>query len=132
MTNINYEISPQLNNSMLDELYYAAWPHHNTFDFQPVLRQSLLWIGAWAEDRLIGFVYVAWDGAQHAFLLEPTVHPDFRRQGIGVQLVKTAASETAKHNVEWLHVDYEPYLAEFYRQCGFHHTEAGLMRLTSS
>jgi hypothetical protein len=31
--------------------------------------------------------------------------------------------------VQWLHVDYEPHLAPFYRALGFRHTEAGLLRL---
>ena len=32
-------------------------------------------------------------------------------------------------DVVWLHVDYEPHLLDFYRRCGFRHTEAGLMHL---
>jgi hypothetical protein len=31
--------------------------------------------------------------------------------------------------VEWLHVDFEPHLDEFYHKCGFKETRAGLIRL---
>jgi hypothetical protein len=32
---------------------------------------------------------------------------------------------------EWLHVDFEPHLTEFYMdRCGFRPTSAGLLRLT--
>jgi hypothetical protein len=34
-----------------------------------------------------------------------------------------------EHAVSWLHVDFEPRYAEFYRRCGFRRTEAGLMAL---
>jgi GNAT superfamily N-acetyltransferase len=72
---------------------------------------------------------VAWDGGVHAFLLDPTVHPDFRRQGIGLDLVHAAAGVVADSGIEWLHVDYEPPLEPFYRAAGFRPTPAGLLRL---
>jgi GNAT superfamily N-acetyltransferase len=57
------------------------------------------------------------------------VHPDFRRQGIATALVKKAEELTRERGAAWLHVDFEPHLAEFYRRCGFRPTEAGLIRL---
>ena len=74
-------------------------------------------------------MYVAWDGRQHAFLLEPTVHPDRRRRGIGRELVRRAEAAAREAGCEWLHVDYEPALAPFYEACGFKPTPAGLIRL---
>ncbi|WP_374325439.1 hypothetical protein [Streptomyces sp. AP-93] len=32
---------------------------------------------------------MAWDGGAHAFVLDSTVHPDERRHGLGVRLVRT-------------------------------------------
>jgi GNAT superfamily N-acetyltransferase len=55
------------------------------------------------------------------------VHPDFRRRGIATALVRLVTD--AARGAEWLHVDYEPHLDEFYRRCGFAPTKAGLMRL---
>jgi len=55
--------------------------------------------------------------------------PDFQRQGIGTRLVRHAADLAKAKGVEWLHVDYEPRLAEFYAKAGFRTTEAGLMNL---
>lgn len=129
MTEIRYEISPKLDNAALDELYFHAWPHHKEWDFQPVLQRSLGWVCAYADTKLVGFVYLAWDGAQHAFLLEPTVHQDFQRKGIGTQLVKKAINFAREKGLEWVHVDYEPYLDSFYKQCGFRPTLAGLVNL---
>ena len=94
------------------------------------MSRSLVHLGAYAEGALVGFVNVAWDGGVHAFLLDPTVHPDHRRTGLGTLMVRRAAELSAERGAEWLHVDYEPHLAGFYRGCGFRATEAGLMRLS--
>jgi ribosomal protein S18 acetylase RimI-like enzyme len=37
-------------------------------------------------ERLIGFVNVASDGGQHAFILDTCVHPAFRRRGMSQPL----------------------------------------------
>jgi ribosomal protein S18 acetylase RimI-like enzyme len=133
MTNLNnpitYRISPTATNDALNALFAAAWPDNVWSDFEPVLSRSLAYVCAYRQDRLIGFVNLAWDGGIHAFLLDTTVHPDFRRRGIGCELVTRAVQAARERGIAWLHVDYEPHLESFYRGCGFQHTEAGLMRL---
>jgi ribosomal protein S18 acetylase RimI-like enzyme len=85
-----------------------------------------------AGSALIGFVNVAWDGGDHAFLLDATVRPDHRRSDIGAELVRIAARHAAKAGCEWLEVDFEEHLAPFYFDaCGFRPTRAGLIRLRS-
>jgi GNAT superfamily N-acetyltransferase len=126
---IQYRVNPPVTNDELNELFAASWQNHSWRDFAPVLRQSLAYVGAYVSERLIGFVNIAWDGGSHAFILDTTVQPDLRRQGVGQNLVKHAATAAQERGVEWLHVDYEPHLREFYRQCGFQHTEAGIRRL---
>ncbi|MFF5288240.1 GNAT family N-acetyltransferase [Paractinoplanes globisporus] len=94
-------------------------------------RHALTWIGAFDGGTLIGFVQVAWDGGDHAFLLDTAVAPAHQRLGIGRSLVEAAVGETRKAGCEWLHVDFEPHLTGFYRdQCGFRATPAGLIRLS--
>ena len=128
---IDYRVNPPLANVELNALYAAAWPAHGDHqsDFQPVLARSLAYIGAYAGERLVGFVYVAWDGGIHGFLLDPTVHPAYQRRGIGRRLVAEATRVAQARGLVWLHVDYEPHLEAFYRQCGFQPTQAGLIHL---
>jgi len=99
----------------------------------PVLEHSLVYVCAYDRaqgDRLIGFVYAAWDGGVHAFLLEPTVHPDYRRRGIGRRLVHHVRDFClARGGLDWLHVDYDEALEPFYASCGFKPTPAGLISL---
>src|SRR5437868_2172810 len=85
----------------LNALFSAAWPSHESQDFDSVLAQSLVYVCAFDSDRLIGFANVAWDGAAHAFLLDPTIHPDVRRRGIGSALVRSAISAARERRATW-------------------------------
>ena len=127
---IDYRIDPPLSNGVLSPLYSAAWPHHDpAYDFSAELSHALAVVCAYHGDALVGFARVAWDGGIHAFLLEPTVHPDFQHRGIGRSLVQRAADVARERGCEWFHVDFEPSLQPFYDACGFRHTPAGLIRL---
>jgi len=122
-------ISPPMSSDDLNALFAAAWPDHTPTDYAPILSRSLLYVCVYDDGQLVGFVNVVWDGGKHAFILDTTVHPAYRRRGMGVRLVQAAADAARERGIKWLHVDYEPHLSEFYRQCGFHRTEAGLMNL---
>ena len=132
MTEITLQIDPHPRQAELEALWQVAWGTSGAADFSAILARSLVHLGAYEGNHLIGFVNVATDGGVHAFLLDPTVHPDHRRGGLGRRLVIEAARLAAERGAEWLHVDYEPRLAEFYRKCGFARTEAGLMRLSGN
>lgn len=125
---VEYKICPAMSDSELNNLFRVSWPNHQDRDFREVIIRSLVYVCAYKGRKLIGFVNVAWDGGFHAFLLDTTVHPDFRRKGIGTQLVKRAIDACKGKGVEWLHVDCEEYLEPFYRKCGFLPTKAGLYR----
>ena len=127
---IEYRERPPLDNETLHGLFAASWDDHDRRDFGEILSRSLVYVTAFEDDRLIGFVNVATDGGEHAFLLDTTVHPDFRRRGIGTQLVCRASESARRHGATWLHVDFEPALTDFYfKSCGFRSTAAGLIRL---
>jgi GNAT superfamily N-acetyltransferase len=127
---IEYRINPPLTDAELNALFASAWPEeHVERGYRPVLERSLGYVCAYRSGELVGFANLAGDGGAHAFLLDPTVRPDQRRQGIGTEMVRRATELTRQAGAEWLHVDYEARLADFYRKCGFRHTEAGLMRL---
>ncbi len=92
-------------------------------------RHGVSWVGAFVGDRLVGFVHACGDGGRHAFLLDTVVDPEQQGRGIGRALVQRLVAEVRGAGCEWLHVDYEPGLAPFYRDCGFAPTEAGLLRV---
>ena len=129
MPDLTYHLNPTVTHAALNTLFAAAWEAHAETDFTSILSRSLVYVGAFADAEMVGFVNVAWDGGVHAFLLDTTVHPAYQRRGIGVRLVQEAAAAAKAHGIHWLHVDYEPHLDTFYRQCGFQPTQAGLLRL---
>lgn len=126
---ILFQIAPPVTSDALNELFYAAWPDHQWRDFHPILSKSLSYICAHQGNQLVGFVNIAWDGGIHAFILDATVHPLVRRNGIGLKLIRQGAKIAQQRGIKWLHVDYEAHLASFYNQCGFEETAAGLMAL---
>jgi ribosomal protein S18 acetylase RimI-like enzyme len=119
--------SAELSHEALAELLRVSWPGGVAARFD--LDWSLCWASAHVGERLIGFVNVVGDGGAHAFILDTTVHPDFRRHGIGLELVRCAAEEARDRGAEYLHVDFAREHAGFYRRCGFRPTAAGLLRL---
>ena len=66
----------------------------------------------------------------HAFVVDTLVAGDRRHSGIGRQLLDVAQQESRAAGCEWLHVDFEEDLREFYfGACGFTATSAGLIAL---
>ena len=95
-----------------------------------VERYSLGWVTAVEGGELVGFVNVAWDGGVHAFLLDTVVRADHRRTGIGRALVAAAVAGARQSACEWLHVDFDDELRDFYLDgCDFTPTGAGLVQL---
>lgn len=126
---IDYRTSPVVSNDKLNELFAAVWEEHTFEDINSVLKHSLAYICAYHLKKLVGFVNLAWDGGVHAFILDTAVHRDYRRRGIGIQLVKEAVNTAEENNIKWIHVDFEPHLQEFYDKCGFRHTNAGVIKI---
>lgn len=101
--------------------------------WERVAPHSLGWVTARSVDRtLVGFVNVAWDGGDHAFLLDTKSHPDVQHRGVGTELVRIATERARAAGCEWLHVDFTSDLAPFSMEaCGFSPTAAGLIHLDS-
>jgi len=117
-----------------DELVTLAQSHDGNAQlgwWDRIRLNSLGWVTARSVDgALVGFVNVAWDGGDHAFLIDTTVRPDHQRRGVGTELVRVAAVHAKEAGCEWLEVDFDESLAPFYiAACGFEPTAAGLIHL---
>jgi len=127
--NVEFRTDPRPPEHVFAPLMRDAWGADWTGDLDSILDRSLVHVGAYEGETLIGYVNVAWDGGVHAFLLDPTVHPSHRRRGIGSGLVKRAIEIARDRGATWMHVDYEPHLDSFYKSCGFRDTTAGVLKL---
>ena len=93
--------------------------------------RSLGWVTARDPDGvLVGFVNVATDGGDHAFLIDTKTRGSYQRRGIGTRTVQLAAQHAKAAGCEWLHVDFDEEMARFYFDaCGFISAPAGLIHL---
>ena len=133
MTDAAYEWRGALSDAEMVELVRSHGGHAEEGWWDRVRAHSLGWVVARSPDgRVVGFVNVAWDGGDHAFLLDPKTRGSLQRRGIGTRLVALAAQHAREAGCEWLHVDFEPELERFYFDaCGFRPTPAGLIHLPS-
>ena len=133
VTNELIEWRGQVDDDELEAVHAAAFGQvPSDRDWTLRLRaHSLGWVTARSKGRLVGFVNVAWDGGEHAFLVDTVVDPAFQSQGIGARLVRRAVEGARDAGCTWLHVDFEPPVQHFYvARCGFHLTQAGVIRLS--
>jgi GNAT superfamily N-acetyltransferase len=129
---ISYLWRGEFTNEALSKLHAEAF-RHKPLDIAwctQVNRHSLGWVCAVDGSELVGFVNVAWDGGVHAFLVDTIVAPSAQRQGIATRMVAMAVREAKKAGCQWLHVDFDAHLRQFYfDNCGFQPTEAGVIKL---
>lgn len=93
--------------------------------------RSLGWVVARDDDgALVGFVNVVWDGLVHAWIQDVMVAASVGRQGVGTKVVAAATAGAKAAGCEWLHVDFDDHLRDFYfGSCGFRPTNGGLIQL---
>ena len=122
----------EIDDQELSALHSAAFAGGDGFEpwSQRLERYSLGWVVARRGESLVGFCNVITDGGRHAFLLDVMVHPEHQGTGIGRSLVLHAIEECRALEVEWLHVDFETDLGDFYMAEGlFRRTTAGILKL---
>lgn len=119
-------------NDELNALHAEGFGHRLLQDdwVAQVERYSLGWVCLRFAGRLIGFVNVAWDGGVHAFLLDTVIVGPMRQKGLATLLVEEAVQQATASGCEWLHVDFDSHLRDFYFDaCGFRPTDAGVIQL---
>ncbi len=129
---VRYEWRAPFANADVNALHADGFAHPVLdFDWRgQVGRHSLGWVCAFDAERLVGFVNVAWDGGVHAFVVDTLVVRTRRHTGIGSGLLAVAERESRSAGCEWLHVDFEDGLRDFYLGAGgFTPTPAGIIAL---
>jgi GNAT superfamily N-acetyltransferase len=132
---ITFEWRGEFSNGEVHELHAEAFDTRVFTESEwnwreQVARHSLGWVVARRGDSLIGFVNVPWDGFVHAWIQDTMVAKRARREGVGSGLVDIARVEAKAAGCEYLHVDFDEELGQFYWEaCGFIPTSAGLIEL---
>ena len=128
---ISYVRRGEISDAEVNELTASDGGQTEVGWWDSIRPHSLCWVTARLPDgRAVGFANVAWDGGDHAFLLDPKVHAGHQHRGIGTALVRMVTDRARVQGCEWLHVDFRDELAPFYFEaCGFTPTAAGLIHL---
>jgi ribosomal protein S18 acetylase RimI-like enzyme len=80
------------------------------------LRGSRYVAAAWDGARLVGFVRAISDGITNAYVCTMVVHEDYRRRGIGTELVRRLVGE--RDGVRWV-LHSADDAVQFYERLGF-------------
>lgn len=82
-------------------------------------------VGAFEEERLVGFARALCDEAFNGFISTVCVHPDYRRRGIGSELVSQLIEDSPE--ITWVLRAAEGSLA-FWEKQGFAPSRAAMER----
>jgi ribosomal protein S18 acetylase RimI-like enzyme len=92
------------------------WPERKEAEIAAVLAEELA-VGAWSDDRLVGFAPAISDPRFHAYVDDVVVHPDHQRHGLGGRLVRRLVEGLTEVNEISLFCA-EEHMA-FYESLGF-------------
>lgn len=115
---IKYNSVKTIPASMLIDLYKnAGWWEERTEDHLTEMLKTTTAVGAWLDERLVGFARAVTDGRFRAYIEDVVVHSDFRRYGIGEQLI-TKLLEEIQH-IDIVSLFCEDSYINFYARSGF-------------
>ncbi|PQP86065.1 N-acetyltransferase [Paenibacillus sp. AR247] len=86
---------------------------------------SSIAVGAWDEDRLVGFARAVSDGLFRAYIEDMGVQEDYRKRGLGREIVDRITAEL--ENIHVVSLFCESGLVDFYQQTGYKPTRQVVM-----
>ena len=87
-------------------------------DWEVAIANSHPIISAWDDQELIGFARATSDGIYRAMVWDVVIHPDYRGQGLGRQLVQTLLAHPHMNRVERIYLT-TTHQQSFYEHIGF-------------
>lgn len=104
--------------SFIVQLYKHVgwWPNRQVQDITRVMNLGLA-VGAWDDERLVGFARAVSDGIFRAYIEDVVVHEDYRRSGIGQKLLSRLMNELS--DIETVSLFCEPSLVPLYEKTRF-------------
>ncbi len=121
MNTYRYEITNQIDVTDLQRLFaQASWTATRSPEaIQAMLDHTLVCLGVWDDDRLIGFVRAVTDDVFRATVEDVIVDQAYRGRGIGRELLRRLLDRLAQ--VEEIVLVCEDELIPFYTALGFEH-----------
>jgi GNAT superfamily N-acetyltransferase len=109
------------------ELYeHVGWYRPGGEEAMTEVLESGPAIGAWDEDRLVGFMRALSDGRFAAYIEDVMVHEEYRGSGVGGDLMARLLEEVG--DVAKVNLFCKPPVIPFYKGSGFRRTSYALMQ----
>lgn len=114
-------LSPETLEELAGLYREAGWidREDSTGFIAPAIEGSAAAVGAFSGGRLIGMGRALSDGVSDAFIQDVAVKREFRKRGIGGEIVRRLAALLKERGVDWIGLVGEPGTESFYRNLGF-------------
>ncbi|MDH5546045.1 MAG: GNAT family N-acetyltransferase [Gammaproteobacteria bacterium] len=119
--NFIYELNSNQTDTLVALYQNEFWCHTRTRpDVDKMLKNTDIVIGAIDENsKLIGFVCILTDFVYKATIYDLIVHPHWRNQKLGQQLMEAVMNHPKLHGVEHFDLHCLPEMIPFYEKWGF-------------
>lgn len=125
-------LSPSVGADRLQQLFDVSWERKVTRCFDITHQQSLFYLVAKTGSEIVGYLNVPHDGKHHAFIVDLSVHPTYRRQGVALAMLQKALDVCRSNGYEWIHLDFNEGLTPLYEKAGFKIGPAGIIACKDS
>jgi ribosomal protein S18 acetylase RimI-like enzyme len=117
--NITYSFNkPAQLNAIQALLKQTEWAHNRTqHTLQVMIENTPLYLGAWTDDRMIGFARILTDDVFRAFIEDVIVDVEYRKRGIGREMIRRILARLSHVQEITLHCSEENM--PFYEALGF-------------
>ena len=117
----------RLNGQQIENLRtVVGWDRMEGY-YDRILVRSYTHFSIIEDGKLIAFLNVISDGIADAFLVDLMVHPDYQGKGVGHVIVTKTIEALRADGIRAVQVIFEPRLEPFYRACGFHILQSGMI-----
>ncbi|MBK9461104.1 MAG: GNAT family N-acetyltransferase [Sphingobacteriales bacterium] len=126
MTEMKYQINSDIPIESILTLYNdVGWAAYTSDEqkLKEAIKNSLITISVWYEDKLIGLLRAVGDGLTIIYIQDILVLRSFQRQGIGRQLLKIMLDKYSIVRQIVLMTDADENTIMFYESCGFTKTQ---------
>jgi aralkylamine N-acetyltransferase len=98
---------------------------YNPRELPPLIQGSFLFVVAVDRKtgRAVGMGRVISDGVSDGYIQDLVVLPEYRKTGIGAQIVSTLVKKCVEKGISWIGIIAEPDTEKFYLPLGFHPME---------
>lgn len=122
--NITIQLVHSWDEVEIANLYRAGgwWKEeYNPEDISRLIRGSFLFAVAidTKTGRAIGMGRVISDGVSDGYIQDLVVFPEYRKTGIGTQIISTLVKKCVERGISWIGLIAEPATEKFYHPFGF-------------